>query len=83
MGKKTKYGGASAYVVEEDSAAPKWDDAEPCGVFATHDNMIKFSDIHDQGYSVLLKALGRYIAKATDLTHYRWDKEMQTMEHEQ
>jgi tetratricopeptide (TPR) repeat protein len=79
---KTKYGGVSAYIVGEDSAAPMWDDAERCGVFATHDEMIKFSDVHDQGYRVLLEALARYIATAPALIHYRWDKEIETMEHE-
>jgi Tetratricopeptide repeat len=80
--RKTKVGDVSTYVVEEDSASPTWDNTERCGIFATHDDMIKFSDVHDHGYRVILEALARYIAAAPALIHYRWDKDMEALEHE-
>ena len=80
--KKTTVGDVSTYVVEEDSAAPTWDNAERCGIFATHDDMIKFSDVHDQGYRVVLEALARYIVTAPALIHFRWDKDMEALDHE-
>ena len=48
--RKTKTGDVNSFVVEDDSAAPTWDDTERCGIFATNDDMIKFSDAHDQGH---------------------------------
>ena len=80
--RKTKVGEVSTYIVEEDSAAPMWDNAERCGIFATHDDMNKFSDVHDHGYRVVLEALARYIVTAPALIHFRWDKDMETLDHE-
>lgn len=80
--RKTKAGDVSFAVVEEDSAAPTWDNTERCGIFATHDVMNKFSDVHDDGYRVVLEALARYITTAPDLIHYRWDKDMEALGHE-
>ncbi len=80
--RKTKMGDVSAYIVEEDSAAPTWDDTERCGISATHDDMIKFSDVHDHGYRVILGALVRYIPGAPALIQYRWEKDMEALEHE-
>ncbi len=80
--RKTKMGDVSAYIVEEDSAAPTWDDTERCGISATHDDMIKFSDVHDHGYRVILGALVRYVAGAPALIQYRWEKDMEALEHE-
>ena len=77
--KKTEAGDASSFVVEEDSAAPTWDSTERCGVFTTHEDMIKFSDVHDHGYRVVLEALARYITTAPALIHYRWDKDMEAL----
>ncbi len=80
--RKTRMGDVSAYIVEEDSAAPTWDDTERCGISATHDDMIKFSDVHDHGYRVILGALVRYVAGAPALIQYRWEKDMEALEHE-
>jgi len=80
--RKTKVGDVSAYVVEEDSAAPMWDDAERCGISAAHDNMIKFSDVHDHGFRIIFGALVRYIESAPALIQYRWEKDMEALEHE-
>ena len=79
---KTKVGDRSAYVVEEDSAAPAWDEVEKCGISATHDEMIKFSSVHDHGYRVILGALARYIECAPTLIKIRWEKDMETLEHD-
>lgn len=48
--KQTHSGDVSTYLVEEDSAAPMWDNSERCGIFATHGDMIKFSEIQNPGY---------------------------------
>lgn len=77
--RKTKADEVSAFAVEEDSAAPTWDNTERCGIFATHDDMVKFSDVHDHGYRVVLEALARYIATAPALIHYRWEKDMEAL----
>jgi hypothetical protein len=80
--KKSRTGDLSTYVVEEDSAAPMWDSAERCGIFATHDKMVKFSSAHDPGYRVVLEALARYISNAPALVGNRWDKDMGALERE-
>ena len=80
--RKTQVGRFSAYVVEEDSAAPIWDDAERCGILAAHDGMNKFANAHDQGYRVILGALVRYIGSAPSLIQYRWEKDLEALEHE-
>ena len=80
--KKTKVGNVSTYIVEEESAAPTWENTERCGVFATHNEMIKFSRVHDQGFRVILEALARYVAAAPALIRYRWEKDMEALGHE-
>ena len=80
--KKTRAGDVSSFVVEQDSAAPVWDNTEKCGIFATHSKMIKFSDVHDPGYRVVLEALVRYITAAPALIHYRWEKDVEALGHE-
>ncbi|MCJ1437788.1 hypothetical protein MMC27_007175 [Xylographa pallens] len=80
--KRTNLGDLSTYVVEESSAAPAWDDSERCGIYATHDGMIKFADVHDHGYRVVLETLARYIATAPALIQGRWDKDVEALEHE-
>lgn len=77
--KKTRMGDIISFAVEEDSAAPTWDNTERCGIFATHKDMIKFSDVHDHGYRVVLEALARYIVAAPSLIHYRWEKDVQAL----
>ena len=80
--KKIRVGNRSAYVVEEDSAAPPWDDVERCGISATHQDMVKFKDTQDRGYRVILEALVRYIEGAPALIQHRWEKDMEALEHE-
>lgn len=80
--KKTVVGHVSEYIVEEDSAAPAWDDAERCGISATHGDMIKFSNVRDHGYRVVLGALVRYIKSAPVLIRHRWEKDVEALEHE-
>lgn len=77
--RKTKVGDLSTYVVEEDSAAPTWENTERCGLFATHNEMIKFSDVHDHRFRVILEAMARYIATAPALVEYRWKKDMEAL----
>ena len=80
--RKIKVGEVSEYIVEQDSAAPPWDDAETYGMDATHDDLIKFSNVRDHGYRVVLQTLIRYIKSAPALIASRWDKDMEALEHE-
>ena len=80
--KKTESDSMSAYIVEEDSAAPMWDNAERCGIDATHKSMIKFANTRDHGYRVILGALTRYVGSAPALIQSRWENDMKTLEHE-
>ena len=80
--RKTKLGDLCTHIVDGDSAAPIWDDAERCGMFATHGEMTKFSGVHDPGYRVILEALTRYIAAAPGLIQCRWDNDMEALQHE-
>ena len=80
---KTRAGDSSAYIVLEDSAAPLWDEAERCGISAAHDDMIKFSNVHDHGYKIIYGALVRYIKGAPAVIESRWENDMEALGHEQ
>ena len=80
--RKTTVGKNSECIVEKDSAAPPWDNVEKFGMEATHDNLTKFTDVRDNGYRVVLSALARYVASAPSRIASRWDKDMETLEHE-
>lgn len=77
--KKTQTDNMSAYIVEEESAAPMWDSSEKCGVFATHSDMIKFSEAQDPGYRVVLEALIRYTVAAPAVITERWQKDLEAL----
>ena len=63
----------SALMVEEDSAAPVWDNVERCGIASTHSGMVKYRSAIDHGYPVVLAALLRYVRMAPTLIKSRWD----------
>lgn len=46
----TQAGNAKAYITDEDSAAPAWDNVDRCGIMTTHSGMVKFRSPVDRGY---------------------------------
>lgn len=70
---KTTSGSKSAYIVEEPSAAPEaWENAEKCGIAATHSGMVKMSSIGDYKYQLIQEALARYTKDAPRHIELRW-----------
>lgn len=69
------------YVVEQDSAAPAWDNVEKCGIMATHTTMTKFENTSDRRFRPLLEALSRYARNAPMLIRNRWAKDAEMMDH--
>ena len=78
----TRLGKIDAYIVEEESAAPPWDDTEKCGIYTTHESMVKFATKRDHGYRILLEALTRYISQAPSLIEYRWGRDLEALQQE-
>ena len=76
---KTRAGVLEAYVVDEESAAPLWDNVERCGITATHSGMVKYKSPVDHGYRVVLEALVRYIRSAPALIQLRWVNDLKTL----
>jgi hypothetical protein len=68
----THVGNSKAFIVDEESAAPAWDNVDRCGILATHSGMVKFKSREDHGYRVVASALGRYIKAAPGLIKFRW-----------
>ncbi|KAL9108070.1 MAG: hypothetical protein Q9187_008341, partial [Circinaria calcarea] len=81
---ETEAGDVKTYVVNEESAAPVWDDVERCGIMATHSGMVKFKNLKNNGYCVVLEALIRYIKFAPVIIRSRWvrDSESRVIERE-
>lgn len=63
------------YVVDRLSAAPGWDQVDQCGIMANHSGMVKFSTKSDPGYSVVYRALEKYIKAAPRVIKRRWEQE--------
>lgn len=72
----------TTYVVDRDSAAPYWADAEQCGIWATHLGMIKFRTARASGYTVIREALTRYIKSAPTTIKTRWFNEKKFLDAE-
>jgi hypothetical protein len=62
-----------AYVVEPESAAPKFKNVEECGIRATHSDMVKFGHAENYGYQLVQEALERYTKSASEHIRIRWD----------
>jgi hypothetical protein len=69
---KTVSGTTSAYIVEENSAAPAWENAEKCGIMATHSDMVKMGSVGDYKYRLVQEALERYTKDAPKHIQLRW-----------
>ncbi|KAL9596044.1 MAG: hypothetical protein Q9219_006060 [cf. Caloplaca sp. 3 TL-2023] len=72
--------GAMTYVVDKDSAAPSWADAEKCGISTTHQGMLKFRTVKSSGYTVITEALTRYLQSAPTTIKTRWFNEKKFLE---
>lgn len=68
----TDLGMTRSYVVEEDSAAPIWDNTERSGMHANHSQMCKFADSKAPGYTTVVAALHRYAREAQATVNFRW-----------
>ncbi|KAF2280401.1 uncharacterized protein EI97DRAFT_430135 [Westerdykella ornata] len=77
---ETKHGNRRFYVVDQDSAAPAWDNVEKCGIMATHSTMIKFPSISDRRFRPVLEALTRYARRAPALVKSRWIKDAELID---
>ena len=75
--KKTYTKGIDSLIVEEESAAPVWDNVERCGIASTHSDMVKFKSSADQGYRVVLEALLRYVNSAPKHIASRWEDDLE------
>ena len=73
-------GGRKAYIVDESSAAPPWDNDERCGLMSDHSGMVKFKSPTDQGYRVVLEALTRYVRLSPSLIRSRWENARKSIE---
>ncbi|KIW02607.1 uncharacterized protein PV09_06055 [Verruconis gallopava] len=54
---KTTSENSAEYIVEEDSAAPLWENVERCGIFANHSGLVKFGNAENYGYQLVQDAL--------------------------
>jgi hypothetical protein len=69
------------YIVEQDSAAPAWDDVEKCGMVATHATMTRFATMSDPRFRPLLEAISRYVKNAPTVIRQRWKDDAEMMIH--
>jgi len=67
----------SVYIVDQDSAIPKWDNNDRCGILADHSSMVKFKSQKSPGCRVVLAALKRYIECAPNEIKSRWESEIE------
>ena len=79
--KKTRSGEIETVIVDEASAAPTIDgESERYGIPRSHSEMVKFSNVDDPGYVVLLATLKRYIKDAPKFIRSRWSAEPKLLE---
>lgn len=76
---ETVYENHRVYIVDQDSAAPAWDNVEKCGILAAHSNMTKFGSHSDPKYRPILEALSRYVRHAHTLIQSRWDNDLRSI----
>lgn len=72
---ETQYGVHKVYIVDQESAAPAWDNVEKCGIMGTHSTMTKFESRQDRRFRPILEALSRYARSAPLLIRSRWIKD--------
>jgi hypothetical protein len=72
-----------AYVVDEHSAAPAWENVERAGISANHSYMCKFTGPHEAGYKLILSACKRYMRRATNVVRTRWIEDQNLLKNEQ
>ncbi|KAI9880614.1 MAG: hypothetical protein M1830_001965 [Pleopsidium flavum] len=71
---QTDLGPKKSYVVEEDSAAPTWDNTERSGIYANHSQMCKFASNKAPGFTIVVAALLRYAREAETTIEFRWQE---------
>jgi hypothetical protein len=76
---ETELGNSENYVVDQESAAPAWDDVEKCGIMSTHSKMTKFASFSDRRYRPVFEAISRYARCAPALIKTRLVKDAEFM----
>jgi len=71
---RTDLGATQSYVVEEDSAAPIWDNTERSGIHANHSQMCKFASTKAPGFTIVVAALLRYARESQATIEFRWQE---------
>lgn len=70
---RTKIGHELMFLVEQSSAAPIVDNTERSGIYATHSDMIRFSNSNSSSYRTVVSALIRYSLDAPKVIARRWE----------
>jgi protein SERAC1 len=68
---KTNLRYCRSYIVEEDSAAPIYDDTERSGIYADHSRMVKFDESTSSSFRLVVETLQRYSETATEVIKQR------------
>lgn len=79
---ETHYRGHQVYIVDQESAAPVWDDVEKCGISGTHSTMAKFTSHKDRNYRPVFEAISRYARSAPSSIQRRWVNEQKSLSRE-
>jgi hypothetical protein len=70
------------YIVNQESAAPVFDNTERSGIAADHSSMVKFSENTSQGFRSVAAALDRYCEEAPDVIRRRCIQAAQAQDEE-
>lgn len=68
---KTNLRYSRSYIVEEDSAAPTYDDTERSGIPADHSGMVKFDESTSSSFRLVAETLQRYCETAAEVIKQR------------
>lgn len=79
---KTDLGDFSAYVVDESSAAPAWEDVERSGIAGNHSEICKFAHGNHGGLKLILSACRRGCREAPNIVRNRWIDDRARMKEE-
>ena len=77
---ETQYGKHKFFIVDQESAAPPWDNVENCGIMAMHSTMTKFNSRLDRRFRLVLEALSRYANHAPQTITSRWKIDVEFMD---
>ncbi|KAI1382090.1 hypothetical protein F4677DRAFT_14854 [Hypoxylon crocopeplum] len=67
------------YIVQQESAAPNYDDTERAGIAADHSGMVKFEDSASSCFRLVASMLVRYCEEAPGAVARKWLSSMQAL----